>query len=627
MPGSSEDRAGHHRAPRGPGIWAFNKWTRSRRIKRYTCGAHSARPAGTFRRARGGRREGIPRRARRRSWQCRSAPGARRNLSPAGQDGGCGEGVAGLACSTRLRRRSNAAGKNLSGTEKTGSRAGGGGTRPETCAELCRSETIARTFAEFQAGREKARRRRAMIPRCRLIVRYLDIGQPRSSATLLVLIALCACVIFLRLPSAGADQRSSEPVVLELNLDGVVDPILATYIDEGLEDAARRQASLVLITMDTPGGLSDSMKDMIQHILVSRVPVAVYVSPTGARGASAGFYILLSADIAAMAPATHTGSATPVIVIGGLLPMQIDEACRKKINNDAMAFLRSFTERRGRNPVLAEKAITEGKAFTEKEALDAKMIDLIAISPDDLLRQLDGRTISRFDGTQTTFSLKHASRKAFELSTRQKFLARIVQPDVVFVLLILGVLGLYTEFTHPGVILPGVVGGICLVLALYALNFLPVNLAGLFLILLALVFFILEAKMPSHGVLALGGVISMFLGAIFLIRSPLTPGGVSVGVALAGTVPFAVLAVFLMRLVLRSRKWKTATGREELIGSEGVVVKLLQSGAEGLVRVHGELWQAESAQPVQEGKTVRIVRVEGLKLYVEPVDAAGSMVK
>ena len=202
-----------------------------------------------------------------------------------------------------------------------------------------------------------------------------------------------------------------------------------------------------------------------------------------------------------------------------------------------------------------------------------------------------------------------------------------MQPDVVFVLLILGVLGLYTEFTHPGVIAPGVIGGICLILALYALNFLPVNLAGLFLIALALAFFILEAKMPSHGVLALGGVISMFLGALFLIRSPLTPGGVSIGVALAGTVPFAIIAVFLMRLVLRSRKWKAATGREELIGSQGVVVKLLQSGAEGLVRVHGELWQAEAAEPVQEGKTVRVVRVEGLKLHVEPADAAVSIAK
>jgi len=466
-----------------------------------------------------------------------------------------------------------------------------------------------------------------MIPRYRLMVRYLVVEHARLSTAFLFLVILCACAIFLRVPSVGADQHATEPLVLELNLDGVVDPILATYIDEGLEDAARRQASLVVITMDTPGGLSDSMKDMIQHILASRVPVAVYVSPTGARGASAGFYILLSADIAAMAPATHTGSATPVIAIGGLLPMQIDEALRKKINNDAMAFLRSFTERRGRNPALAEKAITEGTAFTEKEALEAKMIDLIANSPDDLLKQLEGRTISRFDGTKTMLSLKNAARIPFELSTRQKFLARIVQPDVVFVLLILGVLGLYTEFTHPGVILPGVVGGICLILALYALNFLPVRLAGLFLIVLALVFFILEAKMPSHGVLALGGVISMFLGALFLIRSPLTPGGVSIGVALAGTVPFAIIAVFLMRLVLRSRKWKTATGREELIGSQGVVVKLLQSGAEGLVRVHGELWQAEAAEPIQEGKTVRVVRVEGLKLYVEPADAAVSMAK
>ena len=225
-----------------------------------------------------------------------------------------------------------------------------------------------------------------MILRCRLLVRYLANEHARSSTALLFLIVLCACAIFLRLPSVRADQPTTGPLILELNLDGVVDPILATYIDEGLEDAARRHASLVVITMDTPGGLSDSMKDMIQHILASRVPVAVYVSPTGARGATAGFYILLSADIAAMAPATHTGSATPVIAIGGLLPMQVDEAFRKKINNDAMAFLRSFTERRGRNPALAEKAITEGSAFTEKEALEAKMIDLIANSPDDLRR-------------------------------------------------------------------------------------------------------------------------------------------------------------------------------------------------------------------------------------------------
>jgi membrane-bound serine protease (ClpP class) len=440
------------------------------------------------------------------------------------------------------------------------------------------------------------------------------------------LCALCAGAIFLLMPSVAADEHSSRPLVLELSLDGEVEPILATYIDEGLADAAKRHAALVLITMDTPGGLSDSMKDMIQHILASPVPVAVYVSPTGGRGASAGFYILLSADIAAMAPGTHAGAASPIIAIGGF-PQQIDEVFRKKINQDAMAFLRSFTERRGRNPELAEKAITESKAFTEKESLDANMIDLIASSPEDLLRQLDGRTVKRFDGTQVTLALKSPVRAPFELSARQRFLARIVEPDVFFVLLILGVLGLYTEFTHPGVIAPGVIGGICLILALYAMHFLPVNLAGLFLIALALAFFILEAKAPSHGVLAFGGIVSMFLGALFLIRSPLTSGGVSVGVALAGTLPFAVLAVFLMRLVLRSRKWKSVTGKEELIGAPGIAVASLSAGSEGMIRVHGELWRAESSRSVQEGETVRVLRVEGLKLYVEPADVAVSTAK
>jgi len=440
------------------------------------------------------------------------------------------------------------------------------------------------------------------------------------------LFLLLSGAILRQLPSVRADERSAGPFVLELSLDGEVEPILATYIDEGLADAARRHAALALITMDTPGGLSDSMKDMIQHILASPVPVAVYVSPTGARGASAGFYILLSADIAAMAPGTHAGAASPIIAIGGF-PQQIDEVFRRKINQDAMAFLRSFTVQRKRNPELAEKAITESRAFTEKEALDAKMIDLVVNSTEDLLRQLDGRTITRFDGTQVTLALKNASRAAFELSARQRFLARIVEPDVFFVLLILGVLGLYTEFTHPGVIAPGVIGGICLILALYAMHFLPVNLAGLFLIGLSLAFFILEAKAPSHGVLAFGGVVSMFLGAIFLIRSPLTSGGVSIGVALAGTLPFAVLAVVLMRLVLRSRQWKTATGKEELIGSQGVAVERLRAGAEGMVRVHGELWRAESSKPVQEGEAVRILRVEGLKLYVEPANVAVAAAK
>jgi membrane-bound serine protease (ClpP class) len=433
-------------------------------------------------------------------------------------------------------------------------------------------------------------------------------------------------VFVILLPSATADEHSASSLVLELSLDREVEPVLATYIDEGLSDAAKRNAALVLITMDTPGGLSDSMKDIIQHILASPVPVAVYVSPTGARGASAGFFILLSADIAAMGPGTHTGAASPILAPGGF-PIQIDETLRKKITNDATAFLRSYADKRGRNPALAETAVTDAKAFTEKEAFDGKLIDLIAASPEDLLHQLDGRTITRFDGTHAKLSLRNASRVAFQLSARQKFLARIVEPDVFFVLLIVGALGLYTEFTHPGMVAPGVIGGICAVLALYAMHILPVNFAGLLLIVLALALFILEAKFTSHGVLAAGGIAAMLLGAMFLIRSPLTTGGVSLGVALAATLPFAIITVFLMRLVLRSRGWKTTTGREEMIGAEGIAVSGLTAGVEGMIRVHGELWQASAAQSVPAGAAVRVLRVEGLKLHVEPAQATAAQNK
>jgi membrane-bound serine protease (ClpP class) len=434
---------------------------------------------------------------------------------------------------------------------------------------------------------------------------------------------LCTVSIFtglLLLPSATADEHTNYPVVLRLNLDREVEPVLATYIDEGIADAANRHAALILITMDTPGGLGESMKDIIQHILTSPVPVAVYVSPTGARGASAGFFILLSADIAAMAPATHAGAASPVLAIGPF-ELQVDETMRKKILNDALAFLRSYSDKRGRNPALAETAVTDAKAFTEKEALDGKMIDLIAASPEDLLHQLDGRTIARFDGTKTVLALSGAAITPFQLSARQSFLARIVEPDVFFVLILIGVLGLYTEFTHPGVIAPGVIGGICAVLALYAMHILPVNFAGVLLMLLALALFILEAKFTSHGVLAIGGIISMMLGAMFLIRSPLTSGGVSLGVAFAATLPFALITIFLMRLVLRSRSWKSSTGREELIGEEGIAISGLCAGTEGMIRVHGELWQAVSPQAVPEGKHVRVRSVEGLKLHVEPEEA------
>jgi len=439
---------------------------------------------------------------------------------------------------------------------------------------------------------------------------------PRRTLFLVV----AALVLAWARPTCGDQHGSGAPTVLDLSLDGEVNPIVATYLDEGLADAAIRHASLVVITMDTPGGLSDSMKDIIQHILNAPMPVVVYVSPTGARGASAGFFVLLSADIAAMAPGTHTGAASPLIGVGGY-PVTIDETLRRKITNDATAFLRSFADKRGRNPQLAETAVTEARAFTEKEALDGKMIDLIATSEEDLLHKLDGREITRFDGTKIKLALANPVRAQSQLSGRQRFLSRIVAPDIFFLLLIVGVLGLYTEFTHPGMIAPGVLGGICLLLALYAMQLLPVNIAGILLILLAIAMFILEAKFTSHGVLVAGGIISMLLGALFLIRSPLTSGGVSLGIALAVTLPFAAITVFLMRLVLRSRQWKSSTGREELIGAEGIAVTPVDSVAEGMIRIHGELWRAIATGPVTIGKPVRVIKVEGILLHVEPVQS------
>ncbi|HET7106343.1 MAG TPA: nodulation protein NfeD [Candidatus Acidoferrum sp.] len=427
-------------------------------------------------------------------------------------------------------------------------------------------------------------------------------------------------VLGIGLSHAAAPAEQSAPLVLELKLDREVQPILATYIDEGLADAARRQAALVLIIMDTPGGLSDSMTDIIHHILESPVPVAVFVSPAGARGASAGFFILLSADVAAMAPGTRTGASTPILLPGGF-SVPVDEVLRKKMNNDATAFLRSFTEKRNRNPKLAETSVTESQAFTENEALAGHLIDLIAADKADLLKQLNGREIKRFGGKTEKLSLENYRLEEFQLSARQKFLAYIVDPNIFFLLMLGAVLGLYTEFTHPGVIAPGVIGGICAVLALYAMHLLPVNFAGVVLILLAFALFILEAKFTSHGVLLLGGIVSMLLGAVFLIRSPLTPGGVSVGVALGVTLPVGILTVFLMRLVLKSRGWKTATGKEEMLGAEGVVTAALSSEGEGMVRVHGELWRAAAASPVPEGTLVRVTRIDGLKLFVEPKQA------
>jgi membrane-bound serine protease (ClpP class) len=425
-------------------------------------------------------------------------------------------------------------------------------------------------------------------------------------------------------PAAAAPSR-----VIELKIDDEIEPIMAEYLDGGIGEAARQHASLILITMDTPGGLGSSMEDIIQHVLASAVPVAVYVSPTGARGASAGFFILLSADVAAMAPGTHAGAASPLLEIGGV-PLNVDDTLKKKILNDATAFLRSYSGKRGRNVAVAETAVTDGKAFTETEALDQKLVDIVANSPADLFSKLNGQTIKRFDGSSTRLDLNNPQVVALEMSARERFLSRIVQPDVFFILLIAGVLGLYVEFTHPGMIAPGVIGAIALVLALFAMHILPVNFAGLLLIVVALGLFILEAKYTSHGVLAVGGIVAMLLGAFMLIRSPLTGAGVSFGVALGVTLPCAAVTVFLMRLVLRSRSWKQSTGSEQLVGTEAEVTEAIAPVAgegatpsfQGMVRMRGELWRAVAPVAIAAGAQVRVVRVSGLTVHVTPAQAS-----
>ncbi len=434
---------------------------------------------------------------------------------------------------------------------------------------------------------------------------------------------LCVVMVGLVLNGAAAHPQQNAPLVLELQINGEIEPVLATYVEEGLVDAAQRHAALVLITMDTPGGLSDSTQKIVQHILDSPVPVAVYVAPKGARGASAGFFILLSADVAAMAPATRTGAASPILAVGGFT-IGMDETLRRKIMNDAQAFLRSFSEKRGRNPALAETAVTDAKAFTAQEALDGKLIDLQADSIEELLQRLNGREITRFDGRKLKLELTGAARQSFSLSLRQSFLARIVEPDVFFLLLIVGALGLYTEFTHPGMVAPGVIGALCMVLALYAMHLLPVNLAGIVLIIVAIALFVLEAKYTSHGVLLAGGIVAMMLGALFLVRSPLTGRGVSPVVALAVTLPFAGISVFLMRSVLRSRKWKPATGPEEMIGELGTVVKAVPAAGDGMIRLHGELWRAFSSQEIAHGKSVKVIKVEGLRVEVAPAERSAE---
>ena len=437
--------------------------------------------------------------------------------------------------------------------------------------------------------------------------------RPAAWALAALTLALLAAPLCAAPDSPAAAPGSAR--VIEVRIDGVIQPILAEFMDGAFDEAARTKASLILITMNTPGGLDTSMRQIIQRIITSPIPVVVYVSPSGSRAASAGFYMLLSADIAAMAPGTDTGAASPIFMVGGT-SIQVDETLKKKAMNEAAAYLRSITGKRGRNVELAEKAVTEAKAFSDTEALKDNLIDLIVASPEELLEKLDGRAITRFDGTTLTLSLKNPVRTKIEVSAKQRFLGWVAQPDLLFIFLILGIGGLYVEFTHPGVIVPGVIGGAALLLFLVGAEVVPLNWLGILLIAAAVVMFALEAKVTSHGVLALGGVLSMLAGALILIRSPITGMGVSLGVAAGVTIPFALITVTIMRLAMRTFSMKQTAGPSQLIGVTGEVREAIDGT--GMIFVRGELWRATAAEKIPAGAQVRVNRVDGLMLHVTP---------
>jgi membrane-bound serine protease (ClpP class) len=341
--------------------------------------------------------------------------------------------------------------------------------------------------------------------------------------------------------------------------------------------------------------------------------VITYVAPSGHRAASAGFFILLSGDLAIMAPGTNTGAAHPVMMGGE----EIGKTMAAKIENDAAAYIRSLADKRGRNPKLAEEGVRESKSYTEKESLDGKLIDAIANTPADIFAQFDGKTIKRFDDSTTTLHLAGAEIEPYVMTGRERFLSRIADPNIAFLLGAVGVLCLYIEFTHPGMVAPGVVGAIALVLALYAFHLLPINYAGVLLILLALGLFVLEAKVTSHGVLAAGGIVAMVIGSLILIDSPMPGAGIRLGTSLSVTLPLAAVVVILLRFALAARRQKIVTGDVGMIDSVGTAQTDLEP--QGKIFVHGEIWEARTNGKIPKGARVRVREVDGLTLVVEPV--------
>lgn len=407
------------------------------------------------------------------------------------------------------------------------------------------------------------------------------------------------------------------PRVLQIDVDHVIHPLTAEIITQALEQAREDDAAAVIIRLDTPGGLLKATQQIIQQIVASPVPVITFVGPSGGRAASAGFMILLAGDIAAMAPATNTGAAHPVM-LGG----QMDEIMKQKVENDAAAAMRAVAEKRGRNIELAQQAVIESKAFTEKEALDSNLIDLIENDIPSLISALNGRTIKRFDGADTTLDLSGATVYPYELSTRQRLLLPLIDPNLAFILLLLGAAGIYLEVSNPGLILPGVTGGILVILGAMALSLLPINWAGVALLILGVTCFVLEATITSHGILALGGSIAMVLGAVMLVDTGVPQLSISWGTAVAATIPFAAITVFLLRLAIKSFRYKVTTGSAGMVGELGVA--RTEINHTGRVFVHGEWWNARSERSIPPGSDIRVVSVDGLTVLVEPVAESGE---
>ena len=420
--------------------------------------------------------------------------------------------------------------------------------------------------------------------------------------------------------AAGTSVSSAAPVfqertIVQIELADVIHPVSADYLAEGLARANEIGAVAVLIRIDTPGGLADSMRAMVEDILASPVPVIVWVGPSGVRAASAGYFILLSADVALMASGTNTGSAHPVSAIGG----EIDPTMEEKIVNDAAAFLRSYTFKRGRNPELAETGVTESRNFFAEEALEQNLIDGVVSDIGSIIQTYDGRQVTRFDDTVETLTLSGATIEIFEMTRRQRLLSAIMNPNLALILGLVGLIGLYLEITNPGMIFPGVIGGISLILALFAFNLLPINLTGVLLILLAIALFVVEATVPSSGVLAMGGIAAMIFGGLMLVEGPIPELQIQPGPIVAVAVALGGITVLLVRLVLVSHHKTVVTEQAGLIGARGVAST--DVGAGGKVRVHGEYWSARSRAPIKEGSRVRVVGLDGLELEVEAEEA------